>query len=182
MKRLTALLLALLLCAPLGAQTIQPGGGGAGGNVSGPASSTSGNIATFNGATGKTLQDSGLAVSTISPLAGAWTSYTPTVAASSGTFTSVSATGNYIQIGKTVFARFAITITTVGTATGNVTVTLPFSANGRISFCGKESSVNGKAFCSSATNSSTVTLTNYDNTSPIAAGAVLVADFVYEST
>src|SRR5208337_1852374 len=40
-------------------------GAGGTGNVSGPASSTSGDLATYNGATGKTIQDSGTAASSV---------------------------------------------------------------------------------------------------------------------
>jgi hypothetical protein len=67
----------------------------------------------------------------LSPLAaiasafGAWTSYTPTVSAGSGSFTAASATGAYLQIGKLVFFRQQITITTVGTGATNVQATLP---------------------------------------------------------
>lgn len=43
--------------------------GSSSGNVSGPTSSVTGDIATFNGSTGKTIQDSGIAVSALAPLA-----------------------------------------------------------------------------------------------------------------
>lgn len=55
----------------------------------------------------------------------AWTTYTPTVTAGSGTFTTVSATGSSKTIGKTVFFHLAIIITTVGTASGQIIATLP---------------------------------------------------------
>jgi hypothetical protein len=45
------------------------GYGSGSGNVSGPASSTSGDIATFSGTNGKTIQDSGTALSSLAPLA-----------------------------------------------------------------------------------------------------------------
>jgi len=54
-----------------------------------------------------------------------WTTYTPTVTAASGTFTSASATGKYIQIGKLVVALVKITITTNGTASSSILCTLP---------------------------------------------------------
>lgn len=63
-----------------------------------------------------------------SGVASAWTTYTPTVAAGAGSFTSVSATGRYKQIGKTVFVQITITITTNGTASSYFTVTAPFSS------------------------------------------------------
>lgn len=56
-----------------------------------------------------------------------WTSYTPTVTAGTGAFTTVSATGVYAVMGKTVFIQFRITITTNGTAGQEVQFTPPFS-------------------------------------------------------
>jgi hypothetical protein len=63
-----------------------------------------------------------------SGLAAAWTTYTPTVAAGVGAFTSVSASGRYKQIGKIVFVRILVTITTNGTASSFWTVTGPVAA------------------------------------------------------
>lgn len=60
-----ALLLALVLSAVASAQYYPPSGGGSGtGNVTGPASSTSNNLAKFNGATGKVIADAGATVTT----------------------------------------------------------------------------------------------------------------------
>jgi len=59
---------------------------------------------------------------------GPWTAYTPTLAASSGTLTSASATGRYIQTGKTVSFSIRIAITTNGTAATFITATLPVTA------------------------------------------------------
>jgi hypothetical protein len=59
------------------------------------------------------------------------TTYTPTITANAGTFTSVSATGRYITIGKLVFISIQITITTNGTASGDIVATLPVAANAR---------------------------------------------------
>jgi hypothetical protein len=58
-----------------------------------------------------------------------WTAYTPTVTSGSGAFTTVSATGAYKQVGKTVFVRIAVTITTNGSATGRVEATLPVAVS-----------------------------------------------------
>ena len=60
----------------------------------------------------------------------AWTSYTPTVSATAGTFTTVSATGKYTRIGKACVAQTHVVITTNGTAAGQVLVTAPFAAKG----------------------------------------------------
>jgi hypothetical protein len=58
----------------------------------------------------------------------AWTSYTNTVTAASGTFTTVSGTGFYLRVGKMCALRVTVSITTNGTASGNIKVTLPFTA------------------------------------------------------
>jgi hypothetical protein len=63
---------------------------------------------------------------------GAWTSYTPTVTASSGSITSSSATGRYIQIGKFVFAIVSVTITLNGTGAGTLIVSAPVSATASV--------------------------------------------------
>ena len=54
--------------------------------------------------------------------------YTPTVTASSGTLTTVTATGNYTKIGRQVTANMSITLTNIGTASGALYATLPFTA------------------------------------------------------
>jgi len=63
-------------------------------------------------------------------IGGAWTTTTPTVAATSGTFTSASAAGAFKKIGKTCFWRARITITTNGTAAGAIVLDLPTIATG----------------------------------------------------
>lgn len=55
----------------------------------------------------------------------AWNSYTPTVTAGSGTFTSVTATVYYKCIGKTCFLRGSLTVTTNGTAAAYIRLSLP---------------------------------------------------------
>jgi hypothetical protein len=121
------------------------------------------------------------AVAAVTP--GATTGYTPTVTATSGTFTTTSANGHYYVIGKLVFFELSATITTVGTATGNVLVTLPFATNtsgGVITFSGIETTVTGKTLQGSAgANSTSVTVRYYDTSSAIAAGAILVLSGSY---
>lgn len=64
----------------------------------------------------------------------AWTAYTPTVTAGSGTPTLVAAAGLYKRIGKTVFFTITVTVTTKGTAASSMKATLPFTANTVASF------------------------------------------------
>jgi hypothetical protein len=76
--------------------------------------------------TGLTFTGGTLAATAVA--SGAWTAYTPTLAASTGTLTSASATGRYIQIGKNVSFSIRIAITTNGTAATFITATLPVMA------------------------------------------------------
>ncbi len=58
----------------------------------------------------------------------AWTTYTPTVTPGAGSLTSYTANGWYKQIGKVVFVRVKILITTNGTASSYLIFTLPVNA------------------------------------------------------
>lgn len=72
--------------------------------------------------------------------AGAWTSFTPVPVSSAGTFTTATSSGAYYVIGKLVFFRTTVTLTTIGTATGqNFTLALPTgTAAGNAVFIAKE--------------------------------------------
>jgi hypothetical protein len=75
----------------------------------------------------------------------AWTTYTPTITAQAGTPAATSATGRYRQIGKTVIAEMDVTITSAGTASGAVNVSLPLTAAAfRYAGFGFEYAVTGK--------------------------------------
>jgi hypothetical protein len=98
----------------------------------------------------------------------AWTSYTPTVTASSGSFTTVSATGRWIRVGKLAVVQFTVTITTNGTAAGQILVTAPFGALASSSYMGVTRESNATGFMGYATISSgggsSFYVANYDNT------------------
>lgn len=89
------------------------------------ASGTSGRIQ--NDGTNNTVVDQTL-FSDIAALDSAWTAYTPTISATSGSFTTVSGSGRYKQIGKTVWFKATATITTNGTASGTLLMSLPATA------------------------------------------------------
>lgn len=104
----------------------------------------------------------------------AWQAWTPTVTAGGGTFTSVAGTGRYTQIGKTIFYKVDITITTVGTATGEVLFTLPGTAQsgaGNVG-SGREDAVSGKIISAKLVSTTQASSSNYDNTSWIASGSI----------
>jgi hypothetical protein len=114
-----------------------------------------------------------------------WTAYTPTLTASAGTYTTASVTGAYSRMGKLACIRITATITTVGTGTTSV-VSLPVAAATTNSdmqvLAGRENGVSGKmlqAFI--AAGSSTITITDYLNSSPAANGAVQVVSGCYIS-
>lgn len=58
----------------------------------------------------------------------AWTAYTPTITAQTGTPTTVTATGRYKQIGKTVLLNITVAISNIGTAGSNLIASLPLTA------------------------------------------------------
>lgn len=108
-----------------------------------------------------------------------WDSWTPTVSASSGTFTSVSATGKYAVIGGLTFFRVIITITTNGTAASIARFTLPTTATEAAVFYGRETGSAGNQLQGSvAASSAVVDVVTYNNLYPGASGATLtVAGF-----
>lgn len=57
-----------------------------------------------------------------------WTPYTPTVTSGGGALGGVSGTGRYVRRGKTVLVQATATISSVGSATGGLKFSLPFTA------------------------------------------------------
>jgi hypothetical protein len=113
-----------------------------------------------------------------------WTSYTPSVAAVSGTITTLgTVSGRYQKIGKQLFIEMAIAITTNGTASVAVTASLPSgltSASDQV-LVGRENSVTGnqlQGVVLSASNS--VSITRYDNAYPGGNGYRLLLTGVIE--
>jgi hypothetical protein len=112
---------------------------------------------------------------------GAWTSYTPTITANTGSFTTVSGTGLYSQIGKVVFYTVQVTITTNGTAAGNIRFTLPLTAktNDYVG-TGRENAVTGVQLISSVNNTLGI-IRKYDNSYPGGTGYQIVVTGMYEA-
>jgi hypothetical protein len=121
--------------------------------VLGPASSGNGDIATFNGASGVLIQDSGKALpsgaivgtSDVQTLTGSknftgglqvggnaidatWTSYTPTLSCISGSLTSATADGQWAHIAAGIVAQIHVAITTAGTCVAPI-INLPTTPN-----------------------------------------------------
>jgi hypothetical protein len=129
----------------------------------------------------------GLAWATVSTPSYTWTNYTPTITASSGTITSTTAKGQYLQIGKMMVVAFDIQITNAGSGAGALLATLPANVvtgnvGGRFACAGAESAVTGKAL-KLETDVSTPTVCYirfYDNTTAIATSNRLNGTLIYE--
>ena len=79
--------------------------------------------------------------------------WTPTVAAATGSITSYSASGKYTKIGCRVLCDITVTITNKGTAAGTMTVSLPFSGSGVSAGSGVEIVSTGKGLFGYSTGS-----------------------------
>lgn len=111
----------------------------------------------------------------------------PAVTAGSGSFTSVTGTTRFLRLGKLVFIRIEVTITTNGTAGTFIQVALPVtSANigvGKVQMlAGREVATTGFSVMGTINNSSLVmTIRKYDNTYLGADGYVFVVEGWYEA-
>lgn len=103
-----------------------------------------------------------------------WRSYTPTITAGSGTFTTVTGSGIYKLWNDTCEYIIQVVITTNGTAASDVRATLPVTSNAgtlRAIGAGRETSGGGKMLQAQVSSAaSTVIIYNYDNTYPGADG------------
>ena len=111
-----------------------------------------------------------------------WASFTPSLSATSGTFTTASATGSYRRLGKTIEVNIVITITTNGTAAGQILVGLPVVArggSGQVLTAGQNApSIYGcNAFVNAAAASTFVN--KYDGTYPGLSGSQIYVSGVY---
>lgn len=121
---------------------------------------------------------------------GAWTAYTPTLGATAGALTTATATGAYIQIGKTVSFRVFLTLTDKGTATGALTFTLPVAAKSgaAVYAYGDENAATGYGFKAQNTGGAAVLSTTVmsvtkmsDNTSSLTNGWKFFLQGTYEA-
>jgi len=110
---------------------------------------------------------------------GAWSTYTPTVVATSGTFTTVSAAGRFRITGKSAFLTVQISITAVGTAAGTIVASLPLAAASVAILAGRENAVVGKMLQGEVSGTG-LYIINYDNTFAGGNGYVLYVSGVYE--
>lgn len=76
----------------------------------------------------------------------AWSTYTPTATCAVGSITTDTITGRYKIVGKTIFISIVLAVTTVGTCTGNVSISTP---------SGGTVNTTGSTYALSVSNSST---------------------------
>lgn len=116
--------------------------------------------------TGNTYQINGLQIASTNLADVAKdTSWVPTFAAGSGTFTAISApTAIYNNIGKNYFVLLTIHITTLGSAAGNMQFTLPSISNRDTVFNGYDANGGFQVICTVAAASNNVLCTKYDST------------------
>lgn len=106
--------------------------------------------------------------------ADAWRSYVTTLTAQSGSFTSANATMKYKQIGKTMFVRASVVITTNGTAANSILLDLPAVAVGAAVGFGREVVLTGiQCSASVLANSRSLEIVAYDNSYPGGSGRTI---------
>jgi hypothetical protein len=111
-----------------------------------------------------------------------WFTYTPTIAATSGSLTQGARTGQYMRRGRTVLFQASCVITANGTGAGGITITLPvtaYPAAGYMFVTGR-ASTSGKMLTGIIpTGSTTANIYNYDNTYPGSTGETIVISGEY---
>jgi hypothetical protein len=113
-----------------------------------------------------------------------WVSYTPIITSGSGTITTKSATGKYIQRGNIVYLKAEIAITTNGTGASFLTFTLPVQSGASATpstMSGRERAITGSVVCGQIEGSTTTcNLQKYDGTYPGGDGYVIIVSGFYE--
>lgn len=116
--------------------------------------------------------------------AGTYTAYTPTITATSGTFTTVTPVGvRYLQIGKMVHIIGRINIVNKGTASGAMVVTLPFtsvSTTDQVGFAEEIGAVGFGCFGLVPANNAAMAIRQLNYGSPIGDGNGISFSLTYE--
>ena len=100
--------------------------------------------------------------------------WTPTITAASGTYTTVTASGSYIKVGNAVTVRIRVDIGNNGTAATRMNIAnFPFAAANTQSMSGatREDQNTGNGFVASPTGTNSITVNRYDATYGLATGA-----------
>lgn len=117
---------------------------------------------------------------TVQTVPGSWTNYTPVVTAGSGTITSYTSSGRYLQIGKTVWFVAIGKLTNAGTAGGDIKLSLPSNPVIDSAGNGFERGITGYALSVWIRTDGTVQVKKYDYTALIGTNYEYVAVGTYE--
>jgi hypothetical protein len=116
------------------------------------------------------------------PDMGPWIAFTPTVTANTGTLTTVTASGFYKRLGKTIFFRMLVTFTNAGTGAGGNDISLPVTAvSNRQAASGAEVGATGKALACLFLDVNTMRVRFYDATYAGATGNQFQINGTYEA-
>jgi hypothetical protein len=145
----------------------------------------SGNVITVTGGTDYTVANAAITTQQYSHQAspvgypGSF-AYTPTVTSEGGTFTTTVPAGKFRVISNTCFLSLKIGVTTVGTATGGMDITVPITADAAnyYAFTGFNNGV-GKALAGEVNTTSLIRIKQYDNTQPATTGGQVAVHGMY---
>jgi hypothetical protein len=117
---------------------------------------------------------------------GAWTAFTATVVPGAGAITTQSSASSFMQIGKLVHVRIAVTISAIGTASGTMTVNLPGGTTlaAQQSIPGRESGISGQILTGTGASgaSSLAVFINATANPTYTNGMIVALSGIYEAT
>jgi len=99
----------------------------------------------------------------ITAAGGAFTTYTPTVTCGGGSPTSYAPTGAYMKVGNALVLRVRVAITTLGSCTGSLRVSFPFTATADQQLSANNPSVNNALIANVAAGTGTIVMVKFDN-------------------
>ena len=119
------------------------------------------------------------------PFFSGWTTYTPTLTSATGSPTTAAVVdARYCKIGRVVILSFRFSVTTVGTAGGAATLTLPsgitITTGAQQIGIGREVNISGKALTITP-GTTNIAVNVYDNSTPWVASTVNVGTIVFEA-
>lgn len=136
--------------------------------------------------TGGTVAGQILTAATMNSIGAAWDTWTPTITATVGSFTTTTVTfARYSQVQKLITCQFKVNIVVVGTASGLLVMTLPtpmvgsFSAGGSLGTY-RETTAGGGGFIIALDANTAAPITPAE-TGGIGVGKSFVGTFTYEA-
>lgn len=114
---------------------------------------------------------------------GRWVSWSPTITAGAGSYTTTSYTAKYTRQGKTIHLNIVILLTTIGTGSGACVFTLPATARSTPPHpvgSGRADALSGKMLQSKLTSTTQAAILTYDNAGFTSSGEALNLSLTYE--